>query len=394
MRIFCLTPWFPAQPGAQSGNFILDSLLAMKAQGHEIATLVCQPWHPAWGGLLHQDWGRPALEPDLHDPDLHVRALRFPSIPRNFCRRLSLWLFKRRVLGPLQRQLAQWQPQVLLAHTEQMAVAATLAARPLGIPVLLVVHGVNTSPRLNTAAEKARTRALLQAVDRVILVGQPLWEPFAALAGSTDKFRIVHNGMQLPPGGSVREPGLQQRPLRFISVCNLQEGKGVDLNLEALARITGEGLLDWSYTIVGGGSSEPALRQAVQRLGIGDKVQFTGALAHTAVYGELAKADVFLLPSWQEAFGVAWLEAMACGLLAVAVAGQGPAAFIRHDDTGLLVAPRDVDSLAECLRRCFADTGFLREVAQRGKTLVQRDFTWAAHAQRLSQVCSEVVVRP
>lgn len=394
MRILCLTPWFPSRPGAQFGNFILDSLLAMKEQGHEIATLVCQPWHPTWGGLLHEDWGRTSLVPDAHDPGLHVSLLRYPSIPRNYCRRLALWLFRRRVLGPLQRYIASFHPQVLLVHTEQMAMVATLAAQAPQIPVILVVHGVNTSSRLNTPAERARMQALLHTVDRIVLVGEPLREPLAAIALSTDttdKFRIVHNGVSMPSAHNAQARALAQRPLRFISVSNLVTGKGVDINLEALARIDAEGLQDWHYTIVGGGNQAEQLKQSAQSLGIARKVQFTGAIAHSAVYANLVQASVFLLPSWREAFGVAWLEAMACGLLTVAVAGQGPSAFIRHDETGLLVAPRSVDSVAACLHRIFTEPQALQRVAQQGQHEVSRDFTWAAHARRLGQVCNEVV---
>lgn len=391
MRILCLTPWFPARPGDQFGNFILDSLLAMKDQGHELATLVCQPWHPAWGGRLHEDWGRPVTTPGLHDPGLQVAVLRYPSIPRNLCRRFSLWMFRRRVLGPLQKRIADFRPDVLLVHTEQMAMVATVAASPAGIPVILVVHGVNTSPRLNTAAERARMRDMLQKVDRIVLVGEPLWTPLAELTGSTDRFRIVHNGVRFPSQELGQAPSCAQHPLRFISVSNLVEGKGVDINLEALARIDADGLQDWHYTVVGGGSQAEQLRQLAQRLGIGHKVHFTGAVAHRDVYEQLVQASVFLLPSWQEAFGVAWLEAMACGLLTVAVAGQGPSAFIRHDASGLLVAPRSVDSVVACLRRIFAEPAALQLVAQQGQREVRRDFTWAAHARRLGQVCSEVL---
>jgi glycosyltransferase involved in cell wall biosynthesis len=258
MRILCLTPWLPAWPGAQSGNFILDSLLSLQEQGHELTTLVCQPWHPAWGGLLHADWGHPLLRPELHEAALRVALLRYPSIPRNYCRMLSLWLCKRRLLGPLRKHIAAFKPQVLLVHTEQLAIVATLAARPFGIPVVLVVHGVNTSARLNTPAEQLRMREVLQAVDRIVLVGEPLWTPLAALAGSTARFRIVQNGVRLPPSGLKQTPSLSRRPLRLISVSNLVEGKGVDLNLEALARIDAEGFTEWHYTVVGDGSQTAA----------------------------------------------------------------------------------------------------------------------------------------
>lgn len=391
MRILCLTPWFPARPGAQSGNFILDSLLALKEQGHCLRTLVCQPWHPRWAGLLHEDWGRERLQPAQHDPQLQVGLLHYPSIPRNHCRAVAVWMCRQALERPLLSCMAEFRPDLLLVHTEQLGMVASHAAAHAGIPWLLVVHGVNTSPRLNTAAERARMGAALRAASRVVVVGEPLLEPVARLAGRSDHVRVVHNGVRLPPPGTPQPPGLSQRPLRFISVSNLAEGKGIDINLQALARLDAAGFADWHYTIVGGGSQAGELQRLAQALGIAGKVQFTGAVAHDRVYSLLVQASVFLLPSWQEAFGVAWLEGMACGLLAIAARGQGPAAFIRHDDTGLLVAPRSVEAVADCLQRVMTEPELLQQVALRGQAHVRRSFTWAEHARRLAEVCSEMV---
>ena len=95
MRILCLTPWFPARPGAQSGNFILDSVVALVAAGHTVKVLVTHPWQPGWAGLLHEDFRRQPLQPQSHDPALGLEQITYLSIPRNYCRPLARWLFNR-----------------------------------------------------------------------------------------------------------------------------------------------------------------------------------------------------------------------------------------------------------------------------------------------------------
>jgi glycosyltransferase involved in cell wall biosynthesis len=67
------------------------------------------------------------------------------------------------------------------------------------------------------------------------------------------------------------------------------------------------------------------------------KVELAGARPHEEIPQYLAAADVFILPSYREAFGIAYLEAMAAGLLVVGVRDQGPSAFIEHGISGLLV---------------------------------------------------------
>jgi Glycosyltransferase len=390
MRILCITPWFPAVPGAQSGNFILDSVKALQAMGNTIKVVVAQPWHPSLGRWLHPDWGRPRLNPQAHAKNLGLEQVKYLSIPRNYLRTLSDFACEWRV-GPAIRRIAvSFKPNVILAHTELIGRVAVTSGRATGIPVGVVLHGINTAPRLNTPTQLRAVGKALAAADRVILVGEPLREYFASIVGRTDHFRIVYNGFRMPPV-EIRGKGASWgSPLRLISVSNLHEGKGIDLNLQALGRLYRDGWRNWVYTIVGDGRERSALEAIARDLGITAQVRFTGAVDHNMVYSYLAKADIFVLPSYREAFGVAYLEAMACGLLVIGVRGQGPEAFIHHHETGLLVEPKDLDSLVDCLRRLFEDPARMQAIAAKGRDFVRAEFTWQRHAEKMNRVLSEV----
>lgn len=391
MRILCVTPWFPAFPGAQSGSFILDSVDALQALGHDVKVLVVQPWHPRWGGLLHPDWGRPRLQPETHAANLKLEQVGYFSIPRNYLRGLSNRLFEWRCGPAIERVALSFEPDVILAHTELIGRAVVTVGRTMGIPVAGVLHGINTAPRLNTPSQLHAVGKALADADRVILVGEPLQTHFAPIVGRTDHFRIVHNGFRLPSAKTCGERAPWKSPLRFISVSNLHEGKGIDLNLQALGRLYRQGLTDWTYTIVGDGRERPALEVMATALGVAEQVNFVGAVAHDAVYGYLANADVFMLPSYREAFGIAYLEAMACGLLTIGVRDQGPSAFIRDGETGLLVEPRDVASLAGYLQKMLERPDEMRVVAANGREFVHGEFTWRHHAEKMTGVLSEML---
>ena len=391
MRILCFTPWFPAKPGMQSGNFILDSVSSLEVEGHAVKVLVSTAWQPWWAALLHEDFARLPLQAQSHDPALGVEAISYLAIPRNHCRTLARWLFNHKVQPALRQAIGTFKPDVLVAHTEQAGEVAVTVAKAYGLPVVVVLHGINPSPRLNTCAEHARMREALCAASRVVLVGEPLQQHYAAIAGRSDHFRIVHNGFRSPASTHIKTAAPWPACLRFISVSNLHEGKGIDLTLYALAKLKQSGHVNWHYTIVGSGGERTKLQVLATELGITDQVLFVGAVDHDKVYEWLVQADVFVLPSWREAFGVAWLEAMACGLLAIGVRKQGPAAFIRNGDTGLLVSPQDVDDLTDCLRRVLDDPQSMQVIALRGQALVQREFTWHAHAEKFAKVCAEAV---
>ena len=114
--------------------------------------------------------------------------------------------------------------------------------------------------------------------------------------------------------------------------------------------------------------------------------------SHDATLAALAEADVFVLPSYREAFGVAYVEAMAAGLLTIGVVGQGPEAFIRHEETGLLVQPRDVASIVNALRWVMHNRERMLHLALAGRDLVWREFTWGQHAVKLTAVYEEAVL--
>jgi glycosyltransferase involved in cell wall biosynthesis len=391
MRILCLTPWFPAFPGAQSGNFILDSVNALQTLGHSVKVLVAQPWHPGWGGMLHPDWGRLRLHPESHSASLGLEQIRYPSIPRNYLRGLSNWACIARVVPAMKRAAETFRPDVILAHTEMLGMVGVKSGKAMGIPVAIVLHGINTTPRLNTPAQLKIVGKALAAADRIVLVGETLFGHFAPIASRNNHFRIVHNGFcphAMEGYGNHSGWGL---PLRFISVSNLHEGKGIDLNLQALAKLHQNGQRDWIYTVVGDGRERTSLEAMAKNRGIADHVHFIGAVNHNEVYGHLAQADIFILPSYREAFGVAYLEAMACGLLAIGVRGQGPAAFIRNDETGLLVEPNDVGDLATCLQKVIENPAEMQAIAKAGHDFVRSEFTWQRHAEKMESVLGEIV---
>lgn len=390
MRILCVTSWFPAFPGAQGGNFILDSVMALQALGHSVKVLVAQPWHPGWGGLLHPDWDRPRLCPETHAASLGLEQVSYPSIPRNYLRTLSDRAIEWRVRPAIERAAQSFKPDVILAHTELIGRAAVAARSATSIPAAIVLHGINTAPRLNTPAQLRAVGKALAAADRIVLVGEPLRDHFTPIAGRTDHFRIVQNGFRLPSAETCGEREAWGGPLRFISVSNLHEGKGIDLNLQALGKLHRQGQSGWTYTIVGDGRERPSLEAMARELGIAAQVHFAGAVGHDAVYACLAKADVFVLPSYREAFGVAYLEAMACGLLAIGVRGQGPSAFIRDGETGLLVGPKDAGDLTACLKKIFENPAGMQAIAAKGRDFVRSEFTWQHHAEKMIGVLSEM----
>jgi glycosyltransferase involved in cell wall biosynthesis len=150
--------------------------------------------------------------------------------------------------------------------------------------------------------------------------------------------------------------------------------------LRALAQLAALGYA-FRYTIVGSGPLDGELRQLARDLGIADAVEFAGPQPHSAVWDFMARCDVFVLPSWQEAFGVVYIEALGMGKPAIGCAGEGGPEDLRSlGDCVELVRPRDVESLAAALRRLLDDPARRVRMGAMGRDIVERHYTWQRNA--------------
>jgi glycosyltransferase involved in cell wall biosynthesis len=389
LPVVVLTPWFPNTPGEREGNFVYESAQALAALGCAVRVLVSRPL--SMPGVSASTSSQ-VIQFAAFDSFQDLGLVRHLSVPRNMAPGLSDWSLARAVKPSLARMvLRSGMPVVIHAHTEALAPIAVQVASETGARVVVTLHGINTSPSYFAPGRRRRRfgEALAQS-DRVVLVGESLRPHFAAMSGRDDHFRVVPNGFRARK--LIRDrPALSQcRSIRFVSVSNLHESKGIDDNLRAFAKIRREGHTNWSYTIIGDGYQKSILRRMVRDTDLGAFVRFAGALSPEAVSKELARADVFVLPSSPEAFGIAYLEAMASGCLAIGINGQGPSAFIDDGVSGLLIEGRHGDQLAARLVEILMSPDTFCAMAREGERIAWERFTWAAHAQQLGSVFLEL----
>jgi glycosyltransferase involved in cell wall biosynthesis len=134
---------------------------------------------------------------------------------------------------------------------------------------------------------------------------------------------------------------------------------------------------DVRYEIVGDGPERPALERLCAELGLADRVAFRGALAPAEARAAAASGTAFVLPSVEEAFGVAYIEAMAGGVPAIGCLGEaGPQEIARCGDGILLVAPGDPEALATELRGLLDDARRRDDLGRAARQTVLDHFTW------------------
>jgi glycosyltransferase involved in cell wall biosynthesis len=203
------------------------------------------------------------------------------------------------------------------------------------------------------------------------------------------RLTVVPEGLKLGPWRAIREERARtQSPSpTLLSVARQYPRKDTATLIRAMARLEGQ----WPQLhlrVLGGGPELSRLRRLVQELGLEPRVTLEGPVPDATIREAFREAQIFVLPSKQEGFGIVFLEAMAAGLPVIAARAGATPEVVRDGETGILVPPGDPDALAQAIqhlletpnkRRAMARAGIQRS-AQYEPSRVARLFLQRIHA--------------
>lgn len=259
-----------------------------------------------------------------------------------------------------------WPPDAVYSHFWMSGLATLDAVRQLDerIPTLHTYHALGAEKRVQQGAGDTSPRERVQieidlalGADAVIATTDAERSVLLAMGADPDRVGVIPCGVDLSrfrPSGTGPHTG---RP-RIVAASRLVPRKGLDDLLRAAVPLP-----DTEVVIAGGPVDQPVsedpegarLLQLADDLGIADRVQLLGGLPRADMPGLFRQASVVVCSPWYEPFGMVALEAMACGVPVVATRVGGLAETVLHDETGLLVPPRDPDALASALRAVLTD---------------------------------------
>lgn len=216
---------------------------------------------------------------------------------------------------------------------------------------------------------------------------------------------LIPNGIRL----DLINQALSHRPKidgRILFVGRLEKVKGVDTLLTAFAELRGQEATSYekndetlaarssqlaavNLRIVGDGSERKRLEQLAQQLKIADRITFVGRVSPENVADEFAQASIFCGLSRSEALGNVFLEAQAAGCAVVATNVGGIPDIVKDGETGLLVAPDDVEAAGNAIKRLLENDGLRTELAENGQKHAQ-NYDWGVITQQYKKVYSDL----
>jgi glycosyltransferase involved in cell wall biosynthesis len=162
---------------------------------------------------------------------------------------------------------------------------------------------------------------------------------------------------------------------RLLFVGRLEEVKGLDVLLPALEKCEG----DWSLQVLGVGREESKLQEQAKTLGLKERIDWVGARSNAEVLQAMQLAEVLILPSREEPFGVVLVEALSQGCRVVASKVGGVPEIVSSEERGLLVQPEDSNVLREAITKALSLGAVSAEVVEE----VQQFYSWENRIKEL-----------
>lgn len=345
MRVIIIPSWYSSPLNPMHGSFFRDQAIGLKRAGIDsgiIAPVQRRLGTLSRGKIYAYNFKLSKVHYDSRVPIIYsygwgTRYLKSWNI--------NLWIFQaRRILHRYIRDVGR--PDIIHAHSVMWAgIAARTLAKEEGIRYIITEHSTNflrsRVPKwaVSDIFKAFQNAAQIIAVSRVLsvylkqYVGQ---KPIEVIPNTVDtKF------FTLPT--SERKP----IPFRFLCIAFHDPRKGVDVLLKAFAK-SFKGRKEIILEIGGDGDQRKYLEKLAIELGIYEQVRFLGMLQRTQVKEAMWRANIFVLPSYAETFGVVLIEAMATGLNVVSTRCGGPEEIVT-EELGSLVEPGNVDELAQAL---------------------------------------------
>jgi teichuronic acid biosynthesis glycosyltransferase TuaC len=264
-------------------------------------------------------------------------------------------------------------------------VAAMRLAREFDVPFTVTARGTD----LNLVPQFPKAREMIVAAARAsaanICVAKALKDVLDGLGVPPEKTVVFRNGVDLElfrPTDRVAERSALgfSRPT-LLSVGHLVPRKGHHVVVEAMTSLP-----DFALVVIGVGEEESRLREQATRLGVADRVRFTGGVDQAELRRYYGAADALVLASDREGWANVLLEAMACGTPCVATAIWGTPEVVAAPEAGVLVDQRAPGAVADGVRRLFAalpDRAATRRYAE--------GFSWEPTARGLKSLFERIV---
>ncbi len=375
MKILFVSRGYPTTKYALNGIFEFDQAKVLAARGHEVIfAAVDLRSIRRW-----RHWGKENLVKD----GVKIEALNIPL------GRFSDWIlhnFSIVGLKYLYRDCLQkyGKPDIVHAHFTGSAYITVKALHDKHLPIIMTEHSSTINQARLSKSLINTARYAYENVNEIIAVSPSLQNTILEKFGCHSKY--IPNMVDLETFGFEAAVKATAH-YRMVSIGNLIPLKAMDILIKQFAKFKAI-VADASLEIFGDGPDRKNLELLIKSLNIENSVKLNGICSRQIIAATLKKSNAFVLASRSETFGVAYIEALSCGVPVIATRCGGPESFV-HEGNGILVPVNDEEALLEAMKTMYSNRDLYNHKQIAAETAMK--FSPDAVASQLEEVYQKVI---
>jgi teichuronic acid biosynthesis glycosyltransferase TuaC len=394
LDILIVSHLYPTPNDSVPGIFVHQQAQALQERGHTIRVISPTPYVPRVPQLPDR-WARFRDTPGQSRIDeINVSYPKFLSLPSRHTLPLVAKSVRRTVDNAISDLTSNsgFSPDVINAHVPLPDGYASLpACRRLNVPLVTTVHGNSIQVSSKNRLCRRQIRTVFQSSEEVVFNSEVLLGKAKKHFDGLNQARVVPNGVpltKLQSASSAKLPdSFSEDRMVVASVGSLQPTKGQEDVLEALQDLPAGSRPN--YLLIGDGPQREELEQKAVTLD--SPVHFAGSVPHEDVFSHLKSTDIMALPSIEEAFGIAYIEAMACESTVIGCEGEGPSEFVENGETGYLVPTNDPKAITNILTGLLDNQSKVQQIGKKASEYVRNNLTWAENARKTEEIYQSAI---
>lgn len=389
---------YPSTFSEVLGIFVHEQAKALASKNIEIKVISPQPWAPFPINRMNKKWKAYSEIPYRQIREgIEVFYPKYLEVPGSYLGHYSGESMYLGIKTLIDKIYNNFKFNLIHAHTAYPdGFAALWLKMKYNSPLIVTIHGVDvcsSAPHKPTIERSNRLKKsileVFKSADKTVGVSSMVRDTILKYSPIPKKISFINNGIPFDKIKSKSFNGKSQK-IKIISVGYLIKRKGHEFVIHSIPALISEGF-EVEYIIIGDGKNRKYLESLVREKQLEGTVSFWGIKSQEEVFHYLSEADIFCLPSWDEAFGVVYIEAMAAGLPVIACKGQGIQDVIEDGINGMLVEPKSADSVRDALRKLILNPDLCRKMGQTAAKHVNEKFTWSVNADKYIEIYKEVL---
>lgn len=337
MKVFLIARGYPTKQDPTWGCFEKDQAEALSRLGHQVTILSVDTRFRFY-------WRKLGVQCDVHNNIATYNIFLLPYALLFFLPKRIKDLFYAWQLELLYKRAVQQygKPDVIYSHYLSNTIKAIPLKKKYHIPIVAMEHWSQMAyPKIpNNTISTAKY--VYSSIDQLITVSSALKNNIFQQIGCDSIVipNMVGKEFHYLPSNLKKKESIQ-----LITTGRLIPEKHFDMLIQAIANISTPKL---QLYIIGNGSEKQKLQKLVEKLQVKDQIQLLGHKSKQEIVTLLQQSDIFVLPSQSETFGVAYIEALACGLPIIATDCGGPRDIVTQKN-GLLIPINDQQALEQAI---------------------------------------------